>query len=134
MVKKVFISHSSKDLWVTKQIQIRLKSIGLKTFLDEENIGIGDDFEKVILKELRASDELVVLLTPWALERPYVWLEIGAAWMNEIRIIVILYGMSLEDFSSNPKNPILLKKSDVIQLNDFETYLKQLKRRAGKKK
>jgi hypothetical protein len=27
---------------------------------------------------------LVVLLTPWALERPYVWIELGASWGRRI--------------------------------------------------
>lgn len=113
---------------MTKQIQQKLINIGVDTFLDEGGINVGDDFEKVILKELRTSNELIVLLTPWALERPYVWLEIGAAWMIDIRIIGVLYGISFEDLS-NSKSPILIKKNNLIQINDFDKYLEQLKER-----
>jgi hypothetical protein len=41
-------------------------------FLDEAQIDVGADFEDEILTFLERADELVVLITPWALERPYV--------------------------------------------------------------
>jgi hypothetical protein len=53
---------------------------GAKVFLDEAQIDVGDDFEEEIRNYLQDCDELVVLMTPWALERPYVWAELGVAW------------------------------------------------------
>src|SRR5687768_17055702 len=103
---KIFISHSGIDTWVAKQIQFSLTNLGVDTFLDDVCLSIGDDFEEVILHELKKSNELVVLLTPWSLERPYVWLEIGAAWISDIRIVAILYGLTFEELLSNIKNPI----------------------------
>jgi hypothetical protein len=47
--------------------------------LDEAQVDAGADFEQDILSFLERADELVVLLTPRALDRPYVWAEIGAA-------------------------------------------------------
>lgn len=129
MVKKIFISHSSIDTWVTIQIQDKLKALNLSTFLDENCIDIGDDFENVILEELKSSDELLVLLTPWSLNRPYIWIELGAAWAMNIRIIGILYGLTFEEFSANTRNPILIKKTNAVMLNDFDIYLEQLKKR-----
>ena len=65
--------------------------------MDEANIAVGDDFEDRILEALEEAQELVVLLTPWALSRPYVWAEIGAAWGRRIPIIAILYGLTAGD-------------------------------------
>jgi len=76
--RKVFVSHSARDTWVARQIAREITKCGAEAFLDEAEIGIGDDFEEEILAFLDNADELVVLMTPWALERPYVWAELGA--------------------------------------------------------
>jgi hypothetical protein len=66
----VFISHSGKDTWVAKQIAREVEACGAVPFLDEAHIDVGADFEEEILVSLEKAQELVVLLTPWALERP----------------------------------------------------------------
>jgi len=68
----------------------------------------------------------VVLLTPWALERPYVWAEIGAAWGRRIPIVALLLGISAAELQMRPGIPVLLKKRDLLELNDIEVYLAQL--------
>lgn len=75
----VFISHSSRDTWVAKQIAREISACGASAFLDEADVEVGDDFEERILEFLEKANELLVLLTPWALDRPYVWAELGAA-------------------------------------------------------
>ena len=69
----VFVSHSSLDTWVAKQIAKEVELCGAVPFLDEANINIGEEFEDNILELLNKPHELVVLFTPWALDRPYVW-------------------------------------------------------------
>src|SRR6266516_1746355 len=90
----VFISHSSRDTWVAKQIAREVENCGATPFLDEAEIEVGADFEEDILDFLERAHELVVLLTPWALERPYVWAEIGAAWGGRIPIVALLLGIT----------------------------------------
>ncbi len=80
----VFISHSSVDMWVAKQIAREISDCGARPFLAESEIDIGADFEEDILTFLDKAHELLVLLTPWALDRPYVWAELGAAWVKEL--------------------------------------------------
>jgi TIR domain len=80
----IFVSHSSSDTWVAKQIAREIEARGGTPFLDEAEVDAGADFEEDILRFLERAHELVVLLTPWALERPYVWAEIGAAWGRRI--------------------------------------------------
>jgi TIR domain-containing protein len=72
MTRLVFISHSGSDTWVAKQIAREIEARGAAPFLDEAQVDAGADFEEDILKFLERAHELVVLLTPWALERPYV--------------------------------------------------------------
>src|SRR5216684_3259167 len=92
-------------------------------------VDAGADFEEDILEFLERAHELVVLLTPWALDRPYVWAEIGAAWGRRIPIVALLHGISPGEFQSRPGIPVLLKKRDLLELNEVEIYLEQLKRR-----
>lgn len=127
----VFVSHSSRDTWVAQQIANAIKKCGAVPFLDEAQIDVGADFEKDILTFLNKADELVVLLTPWALNRPYIWAEIGACWGRQIPIVGLLCGITPSEFQSQPDIPVLLKKRDLIELNKMDTYLKQLKQRSN---
>lgn len=128
----VFISHSSKDTWVAKQIAREIALCGATPFLDEADVEVGEDFEENILSFLEQAHELLVLLTPWALDRPYVWAEIGAAWGRRIPIVGILCGMTATEFQSRPGVPIFLKKRDLLDINGIELYFKQLKARTSK--
>jgi hypothetical protein len=87
----VFVSHSGTDTWVARQISREIGECGAVPILDEAEIDVGADFEDDILTFLEKADELVVLITPWALERPYVWAELGAAWGRRIPIVGLLH-------------------------------------------
>lgn len=128
----VFISHSGADTWVARQIAREISRCGATAFLDEAESDIGSDFEEDILAFLEKAHELVVLMTPWALGRPYVWAEIGAAWGRRIPIVVLLHGMKPGEFLSRPEVPIFLKKRDLLDLNGIEKYLNQLRQRIHK--
>lgn len=126
---QVFISHSSEDTWVARQLSQIIQGFGASTFLDEADIEYGDDFEDRILEAARNSQEMLVLLTPWALKRPYIWLEIGAVWGLGKRIVGVLHGLSANELVSQDGTPALLKRIDLVRLNDVDAYLNQLKLR-----
>ena len=130
----VFVSHSSQDTWIAKQIAREIETRGGTPFLDEAQVDAGADFEEDILNFLEQADELVVLLTPWALERPYVWAEIGAAWGRRIPIVALLLGITATELQSRPGIPVLLKKRDLLQFNEVEIYLNQLAARSDSSK
>jgi hypothetical protein len=102
--------------------------------LDEADVDVGAEFEEDIRDFLDKADELFVLFTPWALERPYVWIEIGAAWQRRIPIVVVLHGLSAKEFQVHPNAPVFLKKRDIIRLNEVDKYLKQLSSKIGPRK
>lgn len=122
----VFVSHSGEDTWVARQIAREISSRGAQPFLDEADVDVGAEFEEDIREFLDKADELVVLFTPWALERPYVWAEIGAAWIRRIPIVVILHGLTPKEFQAQPNAPVFLKKRDIVRLNDIDQYFNQL--------
>lgn len=123
---RVFISHSSEDTWVAQQLARILKGHGASTFLDEADIEYGDDFEDRILEAARGSQEMLVLLTPWALKRPYIWLEIGAIWGLGRRVVGVLHGLSPNELVTQDGTPALLKRIDLVQLNGVDAYLDQV--------
>jgi hypothetical protein len=127
----VFLSHSGQDMWVAKQIAAAIQDCGAKVFLDEANIAIGAAFENDLVQALREAHELVVLVTPWALDRSYVIAELGAAWIRQIPIIILLHGITATEFQSKPNIPVFLKEKNLLGLNDVNKYLDELRRRVG---
>ena len=130
----VFVSHSGEDTWVARQIAHQITICGATPFLDEADVDVGAEFEENIRNFLEKADEFLVLFTPWAMERPYVWIEIGAAWLRRIPIVVALHGLSAKDFQAHPNAPVFLKKRDIIRLNEIDQYLEQLRSRAHPEK
>ncbi|HET6522814.1 MAG TPA: toll/interleukin-1 receptor domain-containing protein [Geminicoccaceae bacterium] len=126
----VFISHSGRNTWIARQIARAIETHGATAFLDEAEIDAGADFEDEILAALEKADELLVLLTPWAVDRPYIWAEIGAAWFRRIPIVVLLHGITASELRSRPGVPVLTRRN-LLDLNDVDLYLTQLRRRAS---
>ena len=133
MPYRVFISHSSIDMYVARKLREDIEAQGASTFLDETDIEHGDDFEEQILAAEPECDELAVLLTPWALDRPFVWLEVGFFRHARKRIVGILYGLSPADLSADNRMPVTITRLDLVELNKIESYLLQISRRAKKK-
>lgn len=130
----VFVSHASEDTWIARQIAREISDRGATPFLDEADVDVGAEFEEDMRAFMEKADELVVLFTPWALDRRYVWIEIGAAWLRRLPIVVVLLGLSANDLQANPNAPVFLKKHNMIRLNDFDKYLKQLSVRSRPRK
>ncbi len=129
----VFISHAATDTWVAKRISEQLESCGARTFLDEAHISVGDDFEERILNALDHANELLVILTPWSLKRPFVWSEAGAAWGKRIPIIGVVYGLTPDEVLTHADIPIFMKRREFIDINELDKYLAGLRERVREK-
>ena len=61
----VFISHSTEDRWIARQmanlIEAKGRRHGVKTFLDEKDIEGGQSITEAIVKNIKECDEFVVL-------------------------------------------------------------------------
>jgi hypothetical protein len=125
----VFISHASRDKWIAGQLKKELTAVGAECFLDSSGIDTGDEFDEELKHALHASSELLVLLTPAALERPYVWIEIGIAWMQGKRIVGILHGMTTGELAARDGTPAFLKGIHLRDINELDEYLDELRRR-----
>jgi hypothetical protein len=63
------------------------------------------------------------------LKRPFVWIEMGAFWRRRKRIVVTLHGLDVRELTSRESTPAFLKVTDVVNINELDTYFRQLKER-----
>ncbi len=126
----VFISHSSADAWVARQIEQHVKACGADTFLDRTHVHHGDDFEERISEVAERASELLMLLTPWSILRPYIWVEFGLFVTTRTkRIVGLLHGLDRKDVAADERIPVGLKRRNLVDLNDIDSYLSQLRER-----
>jgi hypothetical protein len=123
----VFISHSSKDRWIARQmaaiIERRAKRYGVRTFLDEVDLVGGDRIPATIKANLHACEEFVILLSPQSVTRQWVLVELGGAWTLDKRVMAITYNLAAETI------PDILDHDKGYDLNDFDRYVTELIRR-----
>jgi len=120
----VFISHSEKDRWIARQmaalIEERGRKHGIKAFLDEKDIQGGESIPDSIRKNIQECREFVVLLSRYSVKRPWVLIEIGAAWALEKRIVAITDKVTPEEM------PAIIAPYKAIDLNEYDKYVEQL--------
>ncbi|NQU25006.1 MAG: toll/interleukin-1 receptor domain-containing protein [Candidatus Nealsonbacteria bacterium] len=108
----------------------KIEKAGADTFRDDRDIAGGDDIPDEIRREIVRSNELVVLLTPKSVDRPWVLLEVGAAWgrRHNARIVVVLCHVEVDTI------PDIIGSKKAVPINDLDNYFKELKRRVDKYK
>jgi TIR domain len=120
---RVFLSHATADKFVARCMLEKIEAVGATAFIDDRDIEGGADIPEAIVQEMKAAQELVVLLTPKSVSREWVLIELGMARMQGIRIVPPLY-------QSDPAQmPEMLRLRKGYDLNDFDKYLEELKGR-----
>jgi hypothetical protein len=124
---QVFVSHATADKWIARMLCERIEATGATTFRDDRDIKGGDDIPEEIRLEIKRSRELVVLLTPESVNRPWVLVEVGAAWgrSRNTRILAVLCHVAFD------RIPDMIKSKKAINLNDFDTYMVELAKRVS---
>jgi hypothetical protein len=119
---QVFISHATADKWLVRILCEKLEGVGATTFRDDRDIRGGDDIPDEIFRQIRQSQEFLVLLTPASVNRPWVLLEVGAACGCEPppRIIAVRYYVETDSI------PSLIKSKKGFHLNELDAYLDEV--------
>jgi hypothetical protein len=73
---RVFVSHATADKWLATVICEKLESVGVTTFRDDRDINGGDDIPEEIRDAINDCNELLVVLTPESVDRPWVLFEV----------------------------------------------------------
>jgi len=122
---QVFVSHATTDKWLAASVCEKIESVGATTFRDDRDIDGGDDIPETIRSEIKRSRELVVLLTPNSANRPWVLIEVGAAWgwSKSMRITAIMCHVDVDPI------PGMIKSKKAININECPNFLAELKSR-----
>ena len=106
-----------------------IQGVGGVPFIDIFDIKKGDKIEEKIHFGLDQATELVALLTPWSIERNWVWSEIAAAWAMRKRFVGVMYGLTIEEIEKNRGGMAVLGPTNVIAIDSFDDYLVELSER-----
>ena len=122
---QVFLSHATADKWLARAICEKIESTGATTFRDDRDIQGGDDIPEEIRPQIKSSREMVVIVSPESVNRPWVLLEVGAAWGRSrgMKIVTVLVHVSVDII------PDMLKNKKALPLNEFDNYLVDLAKR-----
>jgi hypothetical protein len=82
---RVFLSFAGNDRVTAKRLHQDLHDRGVDTFVDEQNIAIGDNFVLAIDQRITQSDYFVLLWSHSSVDRPWVEAEWSAAFARELR-------------------------------------------------
>ena len=111
-----------------------MQDCGANTFLDAHDLFVGDIIQESIFDEhMPQSQEILVLMTPSAFKSKYVFMEIGAARVQKMRISVILYGVGEDEVQTEIKFPDVISTRNFLEINQMDDYLRQLKQRLYEK-
>lgn len=133
MINKIFISHSSKDVFYIEKIIDILEIIGIKSdqifcsSFEGYGIELGEDFLERIKNEL--NDEVLVLfiLSENFFNSPISLCEMGATWVktNE-HIPILLPSFEFSDVKGVIPNTQGMKLSESDKLNSLKKKLETL--------
>jgi hypothetical protein len=88
----IFLSHSSKDKFFVRELAERLKSYGIRVWLDEAELKIGDSLTQKIAQAIDEMDFVGVILSSNSVNSEWVQRELQVASQKELskRKVVVL--------------------------------------------
>jgi TIR domain len=93
-----FLSHSSKDKAFVRKLAADLVASGVKVWIDEQRILVGDSIPEKIAQGLAESDFFLVVVSHNSVESPWVKKELNSALIHEIeRRKVAVLPIKLDD-------------------------------------
>lgn len=96
----VFLSYSSDNLGVAELLFERIEREGAKCLFDRNSIPPGEQFEEMIVANIRKSHQLLILLTPEFATSNWLFKEYGIALGADIPICAVIERLSAENMGS----------------------------------
>lgn len=127
--RSIFISHSSKDIWLVTPFIEKILNLGLGIprsrifYTSEKDTGIksGQDFKKIILKRLKTSKVVIQIITDNYKQSEICMNEMGAAWAMCNNVIpFVLPPIRYENVGFIHNTTQLLKINDEADLYQFQ--------------
>lgn len=109
IVKSVFLCHSQKEKPFARRLAKDLERYGLRVWLDEREIRVGDSLRETIEEGINRADFVLVVISRSSLRRQWVRKELNAAFAKEIKekrrvlLPVLLEGGSIPGFLADKR-------------------------------
>lgn len=111
--KAIFISHSSKDYEIAKRFCDVFEENGLGCWIAPRDIPYGAEWAETIVRGIRASSIMLVLITEHSVASKHVIREIHSAVRNAVRVLYVR-------LDSAPLSDGLAYYLDVLQEIDID--------------
>lgn len=86
----IFISYAAGDSALAQELRVEFEQNTISCFMAEKDIPVATEWQQEIRKALSNSRYVLLLLTPRSIDRPWVLIETGAAWVLDKKIIPAL--------------------------------------------
>jgi len=126
-VPRVFLSHSTQDLWISERLKEKMEEVGVEVWLDAFDLPGGRNIKERIKAGMRSSTECLILLSPASRESDWVKHEAGLADAYGKPTVLVLVHVSDEDV------PAPVRDLKYFHINEFQAYVRHLAALAGKK-
>lgn len=124
MSHNVFISASHKDRDLARDLERRLKKVGVRSTYSEMTRSAGADYEKVFMNLLKKADEIILILSSDSVDNPWMMFEIGAASSLRKRITPLVVGLEKQEL------PPVIRQLKYITYDKLSDYLSNMERLA----
>lgn len=124
MSYKIFISASSKDLDLARDLAKRLDKSGLKVVMPKPAESANGEYIKARIREvLQTVSEVIVILTQNSVNNQWVMFEIGYATSSGVHVTPIIQGIEPREL------PEIIKQMDYVKYANLDQYISKLQRR-----
>lgn len=123
-MSSIFLSHSHRDKAFARTLSEQLQAHGIRTWLDEAEMQVGDSLLSKISTAIQEFAYLGVILSPQSVESPWVHLEVRTALTEElqhrrVKVLPLLY-------QKCDIPPFLLDKIYADFTEDFESGFRRV--------
>jgi hypothetical protein len=107
----LFLSYAAADTATASELRADLERQNVKCFMAEKDIAVAAEWQDAIRNALLGANRILILITPRSLNRPWVFMEIGAAWALGKTLIPVLIQVNPTDLP----DPIRRYQARVIE-------------------
>jgi len=124
----IFLSYTTRDADVASELKKMFEDANLKCFMALTDLTVGADWSEDIRDALRHSSQVMLLITPNSLEKEWPFMETGAAWVLDKKILPALINVDMDDLPA----PVKKHQARVIEtIGQRKELVKELSGNGG---
>lgn len=100
----IFLSYSHPDEHIAHELEQKFTASGLRCFSMGTSLHGGDEWVRKVRESVKESENIVILITPRSVDSKWIFIEVGAAWMENKRIIPVLQFVNMSELPEVIKN------------------------------